>query len=61
MKKTLHIVTFMLSLVIVMSDKDQEQVSKDLEKVFGNKTSIDELTTSELVNTIDVLKKHIMA
>lgn len=61
MKKTLHIVTGIMLSLIVISDKDQEQVAKDLEKVFGNKQRIDELTTSELINCIDVLNKHIMA
>ena len=64
MRKTLYIVAGIEALLITLSNKNQEQfeqLSNDLEKVVGNKTSIDELTTSELVNTIDVLKKHIMA
>ena len=64
MRKTLYIVAGIEAVLIALSNKNQEQfeqLSNDLEKVVGNKRNIDELTTRELVNTIDVLKKHIMA
>ena len=60
MKKTLHIMVGTLAAIVVLVG-NQEQVANDIEKVVGNKKSVDELTTSELINTIDVLKKHIMA
>lgn len=54
-----EVIGFIMIAIIMNESIDKNEVERDLKNIVGDKTSIDELSTDELLDIMKILKQHI--